>query len=114
MEIPQYLQSLSYIQITTFFLVILGVIMLFLSIYTVFKFMKILEINEFENKQWIVIIILILFFVIGYAIHALDVFEVFSFPVDPALMVSLIYFFGAVFVIRAMLSTDSLRYSSAL
>lgn len=108
MEINSYLQSLNYIQITTFILVVLGVLMLVLSINTVRKFMNVLKINEFPRNQWILIIVLIFFFVIGYTIHALDVFEVFSFPVDPALMVSLIYFFGAVFVIRAMLSTQAL------
>jgi len=108
METSSFMSSLNYIQITTFFLVVLGVVMLLVSIYTVLKFMQVLKVNEFEKNQWYVIIVLIFFFVVGYTIHALDVFKVFSFPVDPALMVSLIYFFGAVFVIRAMISTEDM------
>lgn len=104
MDANQFLNSLSLIQITTFVLVVFGVIMLLYSIYTVTKFMNVLKVNEYDNSQWILIIVLIFFFVVGYSIHALDVFNVFSFPVDPALMVSLIYFFGAVFVVRSMLS----------
>lgn len=108
MEITNFLHSLDYIQITTFVLVVLGVLMLLLSIKTVKNFMEILKVNEFPRNEWILIMILIFFFVVGYTIHALDVFKVFSFPLDPALMVSLIYFFGAVFVIRAMLSTQAM------
>lgn len=108
MKSTNFLNALDYIQITTFILVILGVFMLLSSIYTVFKFMEVLKVNEFEKNQWLIIIVLIFFFVIGYSIHALDVFNVFTFPVDPALMVSLIYFFGAVFVIKAMTSTKNM------
>jgi hypothetical protein len=103
-----HLYSLSYIQIITLALVFLGVILLLSSIITVFKFTKILSVNEYDKKQWLIITVLIVFFIAGYSIHALDVFKILSLPIDSALMVSLIYFFGAVFVIMAMRSTHSL------
>jgi len=108
MDLLEFIKQFDLDQILTFFLVLGGVILLISSIFKTLKFYNILKSNKFHSKKWVIVIVLIFFFVVGYLVHALNVFDFFELPINPILLVSLIYFFGAIFVFIAMRSTYSM------
>jgi hypothetical protein len=105
MDLVDFIVQFNVNQILTFILVLSSVALLTISVSKTLKFYKILKTNKFHSNKWILVISLIFLFIIGYVIHTLNVFNFFEFPVSPILLVSLIYFFGAVFVLITMQST---------
>ncbi len=102
------LSTLNNIQITTFVLVLAGIVLLISSLQFIRKITKILVVYEYKTSLWFVISVLVVGFIIGYLVHTFDVFNFFKMPINPALMVSLIYFFGAIFVFISLRTTQRL------
>lgn len=98
----------SFIQIATFTFISTGIILLILSINYFNKFSKTLIKNEYSIKKWRFINFLIIFFIVSYAILSLNILGLLSLPFNPIILIGLITFFGAIFVLLLMQSTYSL------
>lgn len=91
--------------VLTLILVISSLALLISSVFVALKFNKILISNKFSSKKWIIVIVLIFFFIFLYII---SIFNIFKSPIKVKPLMSLIYFFGALFVFITMRSTYSM------
>lgn len=81
-----------------------GVLILISTITTLAFVMRLLERRSFNRRRWIFVQLMLIFFVIGYIINALEISGITVFGLPGGLMVSLVYFFGAIFTIVTILA----------
>ena len=89
-------------------LTVLGVLILATSISLMVLIIKLLRKRQYGIKRWIIVTTLLFFFVVGYIINALEIMEIEIIPIPPILMVSLVYFFGAIFTLVTIWSIRTL------
>ncbi|MCE7735294.1 MAG: hypothetical protein GPJ54_10480 [Candidatus Heimdallarchaeota archaeon] len=89
-------------------LTLIGVIILLISMNVSRKFKEILTANDYRSYQWLGVQILILFFAIAYTIHGVTLGDLIELPIDLTTLVTLVYFFGGIFVIVTMLATNNM------
>lgn len=91
----------------------LGILVLLRSINVSQKFKEILSINDYKTFQWFMVQVLMLFFTIAYFIHLVsltDFFDVSDY-IDLTTLVTLVYFFGGIFVIVTIIATNNMIVS---
>ncbi|MCY3414902.1 MAG: hypothetical protein INQ03_24845 [Candidatus Heimdallarchaeota archaeon] len=93
------------------FLPIVGILFLLVSLYFNRNIIQILKINKYQVRKFILVGILLLFFMLGYALLILINFNIITLPIDALIVVSFVYFFGAIFTVIALDSTKSILES---
>jgi len=104
----EILSSYSTLEIATFVLLLVSSFLLVLSVLLVFRISKILKFNKYVTKFWTFINVIIVFILIGYLIHALNVFNLVEMPIEPGLIINLVYFLGSIFAFMSINSANSL------
>ena len=87
-------------------LTIIGIFALLVSFFLIRNFKEILRINDYNINQWNLVSLLVVFFGLAYSAHLIIVFNFVSPPFSILLLVSMVYFFGSVFVIVTMRTTN--------
>ena len=82
-----------------------GVLILITTITTLALVMRLLGKRAFSNRRWIFVQIMLVFFVVGYVINALEMAGIDIIPVaNDLLIVSFVYFFGGIFTIVTIIA----------
>jgi hypothetical protein len=89
-------------------LTIIGIIILLLGWNVSRKFKGILSTNDYRTYQWIGVQVLIMFFAIAYTIHGISFSDFLELPIDLTTLVTLVYFFGSIFVIVTLVATNNM------
>lgn len=87
---------------------VFGIVILLRAWIVSIKFKQILTINDYRSYQWLGVQILIVFFAIAYAVHGVTLGDFIELPIDLTTLVTLVYFFGSIFVIVTLLATNNM------
>ncbi len=83
----------------------IGVLILISSITALTIVMRLLGRRAYSRRRWWIVQIMLFFFVVGYIINALEMMGFTIIPLENKLLiVSLVYFFGAIFTIVTILA----------
>ena len=83
-----------------------GVLILITTITTLSYVMRLLGKRAYSNRRWIFVQVMLVFFVIGYIINAIEMSGLYDIiPLaNDLLMVSAVYFFGAIFTLVTIIA----------
>ena len=85
-----------------------GILIILSAINISRKFKEILVINDYRTYQWLGVQVLMFFFIVAYFVHLISLANLFELPIDLTTLVTLVYFFGGVFVIVTLIATNNM------
>lgn len=86
---------------------VFGIIFLIFSIFIIMKYVHILSGNGYKTTRWNIVLLLIVFFIVSYSFQAAVLGNFIEKTIDPMIVISAVYFFGAVFVLILTRSFNS-------